>query len=64
MTRLPNFKLCADIFTGHQTAIIDLEERHLQEKFQMAEQLLKESFILKRQLLMTRNAKVCITLFM
>ena len=45
--------------SGHQTAQIDLEERHLNEKNQLAHELLKESFILKRQLLMTRNAKVC-----
>lgn len=64
---MPVFSLIITIdvnaIAGHQAAIIDLEERQLNEKNQMAEHLLKESFILKRQLLMTRNAKVQCWLF-
>jgi len=46
------------VCSEHETAIVELEKRQLQEQKQLEEKQLKEKFILQRQLLMTRQAKV------
>jgi len=55
------------LYLEHETAIVELEKRQLQEKQQLEDKQLKEKFILQRQLLMTRQAKVsylCGSVFM
>ena len=36
----------------------DMEERHMRDRHQLAEQLLKNKFTLKRSLMMQRHSKV------
>lgn len=41
----------------------DMEERHMRERHQLAEQLLKNKFTLKRSLMMQRHSKVVQEIF-
>lgn len=43
---------------GREMALWEMEERHIMERFQLAEQQLKNKFILKRAHMMTRHTKV------
>ena len=45
-------------FTARESAIWELEERHLKEKHQIAKQQLKDMFFLQRHHLLRRQEKV------
>lgn len=49
--------------SAREVAVIDLEERQKKEKNQLAELQLKNMFILKRSLMMTRHGKVSLLIF-
>jgi len=42
-----------------QSRVTQLEERHMEEKYMASKLQLQEKFILRRQLMMQRNSKVC-----